>query len=146
MGLYFLEWFRYVLTLKLIESLIILSVPQGISQIVNPTRMIGYSQAGMACIPNTVFTGDSFEFTLPDDANSGQAFTMCVQLTSGDCIEMALRNFTSKSIILIHLHVHVLPHSNFWHVKFPPHLPTQFLVKQSLYKTRWCRVLASQSL
>ncbi len=75
--------------------------------------MIGYSRAGMACIPNTVFTDDSFQFTLFDDADSGQAFTMCVQLTSGDCIEMALRNFTSKSIILIHLHDHVLPHSNF---------------------------------
>ncbi len=95
------------------ESLIISSVPQGISQIVNPTRMNGYSRAGMACTPNTVFTGDSFEFTLPDDADSGQAFTMCVQLTSGDCMEMALRNFTSKSIILIHLHDHVLPHSNY---------------------------------
>ncbi len=96
MGLYFLEWFRYVLTAKLIQSLIILSVPQGISQIVNPTRMIGYSRAGMACIPNTEFTGDSFQVTLPDDADSGQAFTTCVQLTSGDCMEMALRNFTSK--------------------------------------------------
>ncbi len=95
MGLYFLEWFRYVLTL-INESLIISSVPQGISRIVNPTRMIGYSGAGMACIPNTVFTGDSFEFTLPDDADSGQAFTMCVQLTSGDCMEMASRHFTSK--------------------------------------------------
>ncbi len=106
MGSYFLEWFRYVLTPKLIESLIISSVPQGISQIVNPTRMIGYSRAGMACTPNTVFIDDSFEFTLSDDADSGQAFTMCVQLTSGDCMEMASRDFTSKVN-------HYNSHSNF---------------------------------
>ena len=77
---------------------------QEISQTVNPTLMIGYSRAGMACTPNTVFTDDSFQVTLPDDADSGQAFTMCVQLTSGDCMEMASRTFTSKSIILFHLH------------------------------------------
>ncbi len=67
----------------------------------------------MACAPNTVFNADSFEVILPDDADSGQAFTMCVQLTSGDCMEMASRDFTSKSIILVHLHDHVLPHSNY---------------------------------
>ncbi len=76
---------------------------QGISQIVNPTRMIGYS---MACTPNTVFTGDSFEVTLPDDADSGQAFTMCVQLTSGDCMEMTSRDFTSKSITYMIMYFH----------------------------------------
>ncbi len=83
--------------------------------------MIGYSRASMACIPNTEFTGDSFQVTLPVDADSGQAFTKCVQLTSGDCMEMASRDFTSKSIILFHLHVHVLPYSiTSWHVMFPP--------------------------
>ncbi len=76
---------------------------QGISQIVNPTRMIGYSRAGMACTPNTVFTDDSFEVTLPDDAEFGESFTMCVQLTFGDCMEMASRDFTSKSIILTNI-------------------------------------------
>ncbi len=34
--------------------------------------MIGYSRAGMACAPNTVFIDDSFEVTLPDDADSGR--------------------------------------------------------------------------
>ncbi len=60
--------------------------------------MIGYSREGMACTPNTLFTDDSFEFTLPDDADSGQAFTKCVQLTSGDCMEMASSEFISESI------------------------------------------------
>ncbi len=73
---------------------------QGISQIVNPTHMIGYTWAGMACTPNTVFTDDSFEVTLPDDADFGELFTMCVQLTFGDCMEMASRDFTGKSAIL----------------------------------------------
>ncbi len=109
--------------------------------------MIGYSRAGMACTPNTEFTGDSFEVTVPDDADSEQAFTKCVQLTSGECMEMASRNFTSKSIILFHLHVHVLPYSiTSWRMMFPPRLPMQFPVEQSLCKTRWCRVLASLPL
>ena len=73
---------------------------QGISQIVNPSRMIGYSRAGMVCTPNTEFTDDSFEVTLPDGADFGENFTMCVQLTFGDCMEMASRDFTSKSVIL----------------------------------------------
>ncbi len=65
--------------------------------------MIGYSRAGMACTPNTVYTDDSFEVTLPVDAEFGEVFTMCVQLTFGDCMEMASRDFTSKSIILTHI-------------------------------------------
>ncbi len=86
---------------------------QGISQIVNPTRMIGYSRAGMACTPNTVFTDDSFEVTLPVDAEFGESFTMCVQLTFGDCMEMASRDFTSKSVILTQILTDA-------HVVFPP--------------------------
>ncbi len=54
---------------------------QGISQIVNPSRMIGYSRAGMACTPNTVFTDDSFEVIPSVNAVFGEVFTMCVQLT-----------------------------------------------------------------
>ena len=53
----------------------------------------------MACTPNTEFTGNSFEVTLPVDADFGEIFTMCVQLTDGDCMEMASRNFISKSVI-----------------------------------------------
>ena len=65
--------------------------------------MIGYSRAGMVCTPNTEFTNDSFEVTLPVDADFGEIFTMCVQLTVGDCMEMASRNFISKSVILTHI-------------------------------------------
>ncbi|XP_064393448.1 uncharacterized protein LOC135340944 isoform X1 [Halichondria panicea] len=67
---------------------------QEISQIVNTSRMIGYNRVGMACTPNIVFTGESFEVTLPDDADFGETFTMCVQLTSGNCREMASSDFT----------------------------------------------------
>ncbi len=73
-----------------------LFVFQGISQLVDPSRMIGYSQARMACTPNIVFTNDSFEVTLPD-ADSKETFTMCVQLTLGDCMEMASRDFICES-------------------------------------------------
>ncbi len=76
---------------------------QGISQLVNPTRMIGYSRAGMACTPNTVFTDDSFEVTLPVNAEFREIFTMCVQLTFGDCMEMASRDFASEFVILTHI-------------------------------------------
>ena len=76
---------------------------QGISQIINPRRMIGYSRAGMTCTSNTVFTDDSFKIALPNDAEFGEEFTMCVQLTFGDCMEMTSRNFTSKFVVLIHI-------------------------------------------
>ena len=75
---------------------------QGISELVDPTCMIGYSRAGMACIPNTVFTNGSFEVTLPVNTDSGEAFTMCVQLTFEECIKISSKDFTSKSI---HAHV-----------------------------------------
>ncbi len=65
---------------------------------------------------------DSFEVTLPDDAGFGENFTMCVQLTFGNCMEMASRDFTSKSVILTQILTYV-------HVVFPP----QFPVKTSLH-------------
>ncbi len=76
---------------------------QGISQIGKPIRIIGYSRVGMACTPNTVFTNDSFEVTLPNDAEFGETFAMCMQLIFGDCVGMASRDFTSKSVILTHI-------------------------------------------
>ncbi|XP_064407748.1 uncharacterized protein LOC135352501 [Halichondria panicea] len=76
------------ITMKIFSGMV-----QGISQLVDPSRMIGYSRAGMVCTPNTEFTNDSFEVTLPVDADFGEIFTMCVQLTVGDCMEMASRNF-----------------------------------------------------
>ena len=86
---------------------------QGISQLVNPTRIMGYSREGMPCKPNTIFTDDSFEVTLPVDAGFGENVTMCVQLTFGNCMEMASRDFTSKSAILTQSLTDA-------HVVFPP--------------------------
>ncbi len=62
--------------------------------------MVGYSRMNMACTPDTMFTGDSFEVTLPNNAVTGEVFRVCVQLTSGDCSEMASINSTGKSIKL----------------------------------------------
>ncbi len=58
--------------------------------------MVGYSR--MSCTPDTMFTGDSFDVTLPNNAVTGEVFRMCVQLTSGDCTEMASISLTGKSI------------------------------------------------
>ncbi len=54
--------------------------------------MVGYSR--VSCTPDTMFTGDSFEVTLPNNAVTGEVFRVCVQLTSGDCTEMASIDFT----------------------------------------------------
>ena len=107
-------------------------VPQGISQIVNPSRMIGYNRVGIACTPNIVFTGESFEVTLPDDADSEETFTMCVQLIFGNCMELKSIDFTSKSNI-------------FNVILYLP--PMQYLVEPSLHRMEeWCWVLLTSLL
>ncbi|XP_064393477.1 uncharacterized protein LOC135340957 isoform X2 [Halichondria panicea] len=83
-----------VYNVKVTNRTVFTGMVQGISQIVNPSRMIGYNRVGIACTPNIVFTGESFEVTLPDDADSEETFTMCVQLIFGNCMELKSIDFT----------------------------------------------------